>query len=162
MNKKVITFLSLFSLVLILSIYYVVSPFGASNSNLNNGLNVNVEVIEEVDEYFASLEVMKEDDYQSYIDEMNAIIASSEYSNEDKKIALENIEKRKSQKELETRTVSELKEQGYSKIFLEVAKNDIFVVLKYPEFNNTDAAKIMSTIFKNFGTNYTIEIALKS
>ena len=161
MNKKVITFLSLFSLVLILSIYYVVSPFGSS-SLPNNELNVNVEVNEEVDEYFASLEVMKEDDYQSYIDEMNAIIASSEYSNEDKKIALENIEKRKSQKELETRTVSELKEQGYSKIFLEVAKNDIFVVLKYPEFNNTDAAKIMSTIFKNFGTNYTIEIALKS
>ena len=161
MNKKVVTFLSLFSLVLILSIYYVISPFG-NNIDPNNGLNVNVQVNNENDEYFASLEVAKEDNYQEYIDEMNAIIASSECTNEQKKEALENIEKRKSQKELENKTTAELKEIGYSKVFLEVSKCDIFVVINYPEFSNKDAAKIMSTIFKNFGTNYKIEIALKS
>lgn len=161
MNKKVVTFLSLFSLVLILSIYYVISPFG-ENGNSNNGSNVNLNVNEELDEYFASLEVAKEEDYQNYIEEMNAIIASSDYTNDEKKEALENIEKRKSQKELEKKTTEELKELGYSQLFLEVAKNDIFVVIKYPDFANTDAAKIMATIFKNFGTNYTIEIALKS
>lgn len=161
MNKKVVTFLSLFSLVLILSIYYVISPFG-ENSNPNNDTNVNLNVNQEQDEYFASLEVSKEQDYQTYIDEMNAIIASSDCTNEQKKEALENIEKRKSQKELEKKTTEELKELGYNQLFLEVAKNDIFVVLKYPEFSNTDAAKIMATIFKNFGTDYTIEIALKS
>ena len=161
MNKKVITFLSLFSLVLILSIYYVISPFG-NNIDPNNGLNVNVQVNNENDEYFASLEVEKEDNYQEYIDEMNAIIASSECTNEQKKEALENIEKRKSQKELENKTTAELKEIGYSKVFLEVSKCDIFVVVNCPEFTNKDAAKIMSTIFKNFGTNYKIEIALKS
>ena len=90
MNKKVVTFLSLFSLVLILSIYYVISPFG-NNIDPNNGLNVNVQVNNENDEYFASLEVAKEDNYQEYIDEMNAIIASSECTNEQKKEALENI-----------------------------------------------------------------------
>ena len=42
MNKKVITFLSLFSLVLILSIYYVISPFGESNTPIDNNTNVNV------------------------------------------------------------------------------------------------------------------------
>ena len=160
MNKKVVTFLSLFSLVLILSIYYVISPFG--NNNDANGTNVNLVVNNESDEYFASLEVSKEKDYQDYIDEMNAIIASSDRSNDEKKEALENIEKRKAQKELEVKTTSELKELGYSKIFLEVAKEDIFVVVKYPEFTNKDAAKIMSTIYKNFGQNYMIEIALKS
>ena len=161
MNKKVVTFLSLFSLVLILSIYYVISPFG-NNIDPNNGLNVNVQVNNENDEYFASLEVAKEDNYQEYIDEMNAIIASSECTNEQKKEALENIEKRKSQKELENKTTAELKEIGYSKVYLEVSKCDILVVVNYPEFTNKDAAKIMSTIFKNFGTNYKIEIALKS
>ena len=50
MNKKVVTFLSLFSLVLILSIYYVISPFG-NNIDPNNGLNVNVQVNNENDEY---------------------------------------------------------------------------------------------------------------
>ena len=45
---------------------------------------------------------------------------------------------------------------------MEVAKTDIFVIVKYPEFTNLDAAKIMSTIYKNFNTNYVIEIALKS
>ena len=42
MNKKVITFLSLFSLVLILSIYYVISPFGESNTPIDNNVNVNI------------------------------------------------------------------------------------------------------------------------
>jgi len=161
MNKKVITFLSLFSLVLILSIYYVISPFG-ENSQIDNATNVNVVINQENDEYFASLEVSKEQDYQSYIDEMNAIISSSECTNDEKKEALENIENKKYQKELERKTTEELKELGYSQLFMEVGKNDIFVVVKYPEFTNTDAAKIMSTIYKNFGLNYSIEIALKS
>ena len=92
MNKKVITFLSLFSLVLILSIYYVISPFGESNTPIDNNTNVNVNLNNEEDEYFVSLEVAKEEDYDSYIEKMNAISASSEYSNDEKKEALENIE----------------------------------------------------------------------
>ena len=162
MNKKVIAFLSLFSLVLILSIYYVISPFGENNNLIGNNTNVNVNINTENDEYFASLEVAKEEDYDSYIKEMNAIIASSEYSNEMKKEAIENIEKRKTQRELEKKTCEELKNLGYNKLFLEVAKEDIFVIIKYNEFTNEDAAKIMSTIYNNFGTNYKIEIALKS
>ena len=109
MNKKVITFLSLFSLVLILSIYYVVSPFG--ENNLNNSLNVNVNVNEELDEYFVALEVSKENEYQEYIDKMNAIIASSEYTNQEKKEALENIEKRKAQQQLENKTTDSSQSQ---------------------------------------------------
>lgn len=159
MNKKVVTFLSLFSLVLILSIYYVISPFGETNPP---DTNVNLVVEEENDAYFASLEVTKEENYQNYIEEMNAIIASSEYSNEEKKEALENIENRKNIKELEKKTINELKEQGYNFVFMEVAKQDIFVIVKYKEFKNEDAAKIMSTIYKNFDKNYMIEIALKS
>ena len=57
MNKKVVTFLSLFSLVLILSIYYVISPFG-NNIDPNNGLNVNVQVNNENDEYFPKVVVL--------------------------------------------------------------------------------------------------------
>ena len=63
MNKKVITFLSLFSLVLILSIYYVISPFGESNTPIDNNVNVNVNLNNEEDAYFVSLEVAKEEDY---------------------------------------------------------------------------------------------------
>ena len=162
MNKKVITFLSLFSLVLILSIYYVISPFGENSNLIGDNTNVNVNINTEHDEYFASLEVAKEEDYDSYIQEMNAIIASSECSNEMKKEALENIEKRKTQRELEKKTCEELKNLGYNKLFLEVAKEDIFVIVKYNDFSNEDAAKIMSTIYNNFGTTYKIEIALKS
>ena len=61
--KKVIAFLSLFSLVLILSIYYVISPFGENNNLIGNNTNVNVNINTENDEYFASLEVAKEEDY---------------------------------------------------------------------------------------------------
>ena len=160
MNKKVVTFLSLFSLVLILSIYYVVSPFGENLDN--NNTNVNLVVNEGNDEYFTSLEVAKDEDYDAYIDQMNAIIASSECTNEQKKEALENIEKRKNQKELEQKTIEELKVLGYKQLFIEVGNKEIFDVIKYPEFTNVDAAKIMATIYKNFGNNYTVEIALKS
>ena len=72
------------------------------------------------------------------------------------------IEKRKNQKELEQKTIEELKVLGYKQLFIEVGNKEIFVVIKYPEFTNVDAAKIMATIYKNFGNNYTVEIALKS
>ena len=91
MNKKVVTFLSLFSLVLILSIYYVVSPFGTNLKN--DDTNVNVVINQESDAYFTSLEVTKNENYDLYIEEMNAIIASSNHTNEEKRDALVNIEK---------------------------------------------------------------------
>ena len=93
MNKKVVTFLSLFSLVLILSIYYVVSPFGTNLKN--DDTNVNVVINQESDAYFTSLEVTKNENYDLYIEEMNAIIASSNHTNEEKRDALVNIEKAK-------------------------------------------------------------------
>ena len=61
--KKIISFCSLFSLVLILSVYYVLTPTGVmeqSVSNIQGNDDVNVEVVDGEDAYFKNLDILKE------------------------------------------------------------------------------------------------------
>ena len=68
MNKQLVSFLSLFSLVLVLSIYYVMLPFSGSNLGDNsNNLPVINEIEDATDAYFVSLELQKSETYKELI-----------------------------------------------------------------------------------------------
>jgi hypothetical protein len=94
--KKIISFCSMFSLVLILSVYYVLSPItidmGVSNMGTNE--DVNVEIIDGESAYFNNLDVLKETAYLEQLKELDAIVASKETSSEEKIAALESKNKK--------------------------------------------------------------------
>jgi hypothetical protein len=71
--KKIISFCSLFSLVLILSVYYALTPAGVMDqgvSNIQQGDGVNVEVVDGENAYFKNLDILKE---TSYLEEMKNV-----------------------------------------------------------------------------------------
>ena len=89
MNRQIVAFLSLFSLVLVLSIYYVMLPFANPASN---DKNANVDIEDSTELYFASLLEKKNNEYEIFISEQTEIVASADASGEEKAQALAAIE----------------------------------------------------------------------
>ena len=96
MNRQLVAFLSLFSLVLVLSVYYVLIPTVSNSQNENEvSKPVNGVVLNAEEAYFETLNINRDAQYQEYYDQQNNILASSEYSNLEKEQALLTIEEYK-------------------------------------------------------------------
>ena len=68
MNRQLVAFLSLFSLVLVLSVYYVMMP-STTTQLKENAQNVNLNVKDATTLYFESLDLERDNVHQEYIDE---------------------------------------------------------------------------------------------
>ena len=150
MNRQLVAFLSLFSLTLVLSVYYVLIPT-ASNSNKIEGDSSNPVsgvVLDAESAYFESLDIQRDAIYNDYVNEQNAILASSDYSNSEKEQALLNIELMKQQeKEIDNLEVC-VKGIGYQNVFIEYINDVIHVVTSCLDEKNhvVEAAQIIFTI----------------
>ena len=71
MNRQLVAFLSLFSLVLVLSVYYVMMP-STTTQLKENAQSVNLNVKDATTLYFESLDLERDNAHQEYIDERNA------------------------------------------------------------------------------------------
>ena len=92
--KRIVSFCSLFSLVLILSVYYVLSPVSevsdqSVNSQVDNSNDATVSVIDGEKAYFDNLDILKEAAFLEEIKELEAIVASATSTSEEKIQALE-------------------------------------------------------------------------
>ena len=89
MNRQLVAFLSMFSLVLVLSVYYVLMP-GRTNGESAPVVNL---VSDGDDPYFETILLEQEENHNLVIEEQYEIVSSSEYSNAEKAVALETIAK---------------------------------------------------------------------
>ena len=147
MNRQVVSFLSLFGLVLVLSVYYILLP---------TNLFINVPSTDET--LFYELDAK----HQEVIDENLAIVVSSEVSNQQKEVALNAILSEKEIISLENTLVGLIKEEGYSNVYVEYLDNCIKVVVKAEEVTNEQAAAIFTIVFENSETNLIPELEIIS
>ena len=163
MNKQLVSFLSLFSLVLVLSIYYVMLPF--SGGNLNDDSS-NLPVINEIedpdDAYFVSLELQKEETYKQLLSEQNEILASSNATIEEKESALEEIARIEEVMKKEEETVSAIIEAGYPAAYVENYDQGIKVVVLKEDATKEDAATVMALVIDEFGLELMPEVSFYS
>ena len=148
MNKKILSFMSLFCLTLVLSVYYVVVPYNGAIKDLGSEdvvVNVTIDDGEEI--YFASLEQSKVDGYQEEIKEYESIVASSNYTNKEKEEALRDIEEVVAKIKLEDEIEKAIKDAGYSNVYLIIKNNIVHVIVKVSEPSSLDAANIIKIIF---------------
>ena len=149
MNRQLVAFLSLFSLVLVLSVYYVLIPtVSASTDENENSKPVNGIVLNAEEAYFETLSINRDAQYQEYYEKQNNILASSEYSNLEKEQALITIEAfKEKERELENMEYS-IKCIGYSNVFVEYIDQDIYVITSCQNEENKvyEAAQIIFTI----------------
>lgn len=154
MNRQLVSFLSLFSLVLVLSIYYVMMPFKAPEVDIP----VNMEQEDTTDAYFVSLEIQKNSAYEQLLDEQNAILASSSATMDEKTLALETIAELEEKIKTEANTVASIIEAGYPAAYVEEYDQGIKVVVYKNNPTKEDAATVMGLVVDKFGMDYLPEI----
>lgn len=147
-NKKNIWFLTLFSLILVLSVYYITMPNDLLNTKeIEEDKTVSVQ--EEDISDSSILVALKVDDEESYEEELQTIkevLTSKESTTEEKNNAFEKMKSinniRSEQEELE----SLIKEKHGYESFVKIDGNQIRVVIEAKEHDVKLANQIMRLI----------------
>ena len=149
MNRQLIAFLSLFSLTLVLSVYYVLIPkVNVDNTISNPDQVVNGEILDAQAAYFENLSIERDSIYKGYYDQQNNILSSSSYSNLEKENALKLIEEYKKEEVQLLELENCVKCIGYQNVFVEYINSDIHVITSCIDSKNEayEAAQIIFTI----------------
>lgn len=162
MNRQVVSFLSLFGLVLVLSVYYILLPTNLFIKAPGNDQEVGTIINPSQDVYFETLFFELDAKHQEVIDEHLAIVVSTDVTNQEKEVALNAILSEKEIISLENTLVGLIKEEGYSNVYVEYLPSCIKVVVKAEEVSKEQAATIFTIIYENSKTNLIPELEIIS
>ncbi len=146
MNKQAFTFLTLFSLILVLSIYYIMLP-SSQSENVTNVESTISQLQEELDQKRNEI-----------IAENNEIIAQESSTTEAINEALETISETKSLSGKEKDIVSMILELGYEEAYVEIDNKTIKVTIKKADASSSDASNIIKEILNLMGNDYQVEV----
>ncbi|WP_294579202.1 SpoIIIAH-like family protein [uncultured Thomasclavelia sp.] len=150
MNRQAITFLTLFSLILVLSIYYVLLPPESSDDQVS----VTNDALSEIETMQANLDQQRAD----LISENNAIIASSQSSSDEIASALASINEAKETAALEKEITQAINDAGFKNAFVEVSEQTIKVVVDKKDASSTDADNIIKAVMEKTENKYQVEV----
>ena len=150
MNRQAITFLTLFSLILVLSIYYILLP----PENTANEVAVNNQEVSQIEALQKNLDKERED----LISENNAIIASSERDSDKIASALATISEAKETAALEAKITKTVNEAGFKNVFVQVENKTVKVVVDKKDGSGNDANSIIKAIMEETKNEYQVEV----
>ena len=145
-NKQNLWFVTLFSLILILGLYYV-SIDDEVKQVLKSENNSSPEVIEITEsDILVSLEVEKDEEKQALMEEYQNILLDEKSTLEEKNNAYENIEALNNSTADEAKIKDLIKEKFNYNSFIKIKDNSINVVIASNKHDNEVANKIIRTI----------------
>ena len=165
-NKKNLWFLTLFSLILVLSVYYITMP---SELLLNNGYlnnepvvatndNDDVEVSIEEAELLVALRVEAEEQTLNEIENLKSILTNVDSTIEEKNNAFEKMKAINMTKSEEEKLENLIKEKYNLQAFVKKDGDQIRVVVASENHDTTLANNIMRTIQENYDDKMYISI----
>lgn len=155
-NKKSLWFLTLFSLILVLSIYYITMPsellLTTNTSNLLNEEKEQEEVNIDVEEsdLLVALRVESDEKMSSEIEELQLILTNADSSVDEKNKAYEKIKELNDVRGEEEKLEKQVKENYKLDAFIKINGNQIQVTINSSEHSNNLANNIMRTIQANY------------
>ena len=167
-NKKNLWFLTLFSLILVLSVYYITMPsellLTNSSDYLTSEVNSELEetnVIIEESELLTAMRVEADEELLEELDALKLIMMNKDSSVEEKNNAFEKMKKlninKAEEKELETK----LKEIYNLNTFIKIDGDQIKVVINSNKHDKILANNIMRTIQENYENKMYITVQFK-
>lgn len=159
-NKKNLWFLTLFSLVLVLSVYYITMPSELLVTNNSE----NIDTIETNIEEATVVEALKSEDNTNTLEEINKLketIANESTTTEDKNEAFDAIKTLNQISSKEELLEEKIKTTHDLDSFIKIDGDQIRVVIDSDDHSNTIANNIMRTIQNNFDTKQYISIQFK-
>lgn len=146
-NKQNLWFVTLFSLILILGIYYI-SIDEQVESVLKTENNSNEKEVIEITEsdILVSLEVENDEEKQTLMEEYQDILLSNESTLEEKNVAYENIQNLNNLSEEETKIKNLIKEKFNVNSFVKIKEDTINIVVASNEHSNEKANSIIRCV----------------
>lgn len=164
-NKKNIWFLTLFSLILVLSVYYITMP---SELLLTNGVNYNNEEIEEEvktsvedSEILTALRVESDEELLEELDALKLILNDSKSSVDQKNDAFNKMKDLNINKSKETELESMIEKKLEIKTFIKIKNNQIQVIVDKSEHDTSLANNIMRLVQSSFEEKKYITVQFK-
>lgn len=156
-NKQGLWFLTLFSLILVLSVYYITMPdeLLLTNNSFYNTEQVNKEVSEsnvviEESELLVAMRVSLEEERSNLKSDLQGLLTSSEATADEKNEALEELKYLNFLSGTEESLEAKLKTELEIDSFIEIDGTQINVVAIKDKHDSTLANNIMRTIQKEF------------
>ncbi|MBQ9071813.1 MAG: SpoIIIAH-like family protein [Bacilli bacterium] len=154
-NKRSLWFLTLFSLILVLSIYYITMPSElllTTNTTVNPEIDESTEPTISVEEsdLLVALRVESDEEMASEIEELQTVLTNAESSVDEKNKAYEKIKELNDTRGEEEKLESQIKETYSLDSFIKISNSGISVTVKSEEHDNTLANNIMRTIQSNY------------
>ena len=166
-NKRSLWFLTLFSLILVLSVYYITMPSElliATNNGTKKEKTEEVSVTEE-DKESAELvasRVESEEKMLDRISELKKILTDSKATTEEKNKAFEELQNLNKNRSLEEKIEKSIQEELNFNTFVSIENNNITVIVDSDKHDNKLANSIMRNVQKNFDTQMTISVKFKN
>ncbi|MBE6149447.1 MAG: SpoIIIAH-like family protein [Firmicutes bacterium] len=150
-NKKSIWFLTLFSLILVLSVYYITMPSELLlNTNYQKNESPNEEGSITEDTYLVSLRVEKEEEVLKQINELELILTNEEVGIQEKNEAYNKIKDLNNIKAKEAELEKMIKDNFNMENYIKIKGSQIEVIIKSNEQNTSIANQIMRKIQESF------------
>lgn len=162
-NKKSIWFLTLFSLILVLSIYYVTMP---NELLLTNNNSVDTETSEEANvsldveesSVLVALRVEADEEMSKEMDELKQILTNTESTVEEKNNAFEKMKGLNVTKGEEEELEKKIKEDFKLDAFVKITGDQIRVVIASDNHDVELANNIMRSIQENYTSKMYISV----
>ena len=163
-NKRSIWFLTLFCLILVLSVYYVTMPsellLTTNGDYTDSTAEVNKEVNVDVDEstILTSLRVESDQQMMNEIEQLQDILTNSESTVEQKNDAYEKIKSLNLNKGEEQQIEKQILDTYKLKSFVKVNGNQVRVVVLSKEHDSSLANNIMRTVQSNYDSEMYVSV----
>ena len=167
-NKQSIWFLTLFSLILVLSVYYITMPnellLTTNSKQTSKTEDINeADVVIEESEILTALRVESEEQRTAEIDELNKILNNGEASIDDKNNAFEKLKDINSIKGKEQILEKKIKDNFKLDAFVKIDDNNqVRIVIAGNDHNVTLANDIMRTVQEEFDNKMYISVKFQN
>lgn len=163
-NKKNIWFLTLFSLILVLSVYYITMPSELLLTNLKDEKEIVTEepVVDiKQSDVLATLRVESDEKLLEEIESLKTILTDSKSSTEEKNDAFEKMKSLNINKGEESKIEESLEKEFDLKTFVKIDGDQIKIVVNSSEHDTTLANKIMRHVQSNYDKKMYITVEFK-
>lgn len=168
-NKKNLWFLTLFSLILVLSVYYITMPSELLLTSNGNYINTNKSSADETEptisleesELITALRVSADEELMQELDALKEVLTNTESSVDDKNNAFEKMKTLNINKGEETKLEKKLLDEMQLKTFVKINGDQIKVVVDQKEHDTTVANNIMRSVQSNFDKKMYITVQFK-
>lgn len=157
-NKQKIWFLSLFSLILILSVYYITMPNELLQSVSSENTNSEKVTISNELSNLDTLQVELDEQRASERAEYNNVLTNEKSTTEDKNKAYDNIKKIDDLKSKEETLRNLISSELKLKSFIKIEDKSVYIVINNKEHDYSLANKIIKLVSKELNEDYYISV----